>query len=128
MHARISASAAKNVASRASIRSRTSDISTFCSIVAIPVTNPPGSGLGDDGADRWCEPGDIAGPSHCNGGAGDRIDRLLQRQICHAAVRRSQIPIARIGDDADDLELILDALAREIHLPAERTRATEECP
>ena len=43
-------------------------------------------------------------------------------------VRRSQILVARIGDDADDLELVLDALSREIHLPAKRSLGAEECP
>ena len=43
-------------------------------------------------------------------------------------VRRSQILVARIGDDADDLELVLDALSREIHLSAERTLDAEICP
>ena len=71
---------------------------------------------------------DLAWPSHCDDGAGDRIDRLLQRQVCHAAVRRAQVLVAHIGDHADDFELVLDALFWEMHLPANRALATEERP
>src|SRR6476660_4780372 len=108
MHARISASAAKNVARRASIRSRTSDISTFCSIVAIPVTNPPGTVsvpmVRIAGASRVTSPG----ARTRNRDVGDRSDRLLRRHVGRSLVWCSQVHVAVGGEHFDDLAFVLD--------------------
>ena len=106
----------------------TSDISTVCSIVATSVTSPAGTISAAMARIEAVEPRDVAGPAHRDSGLRDRIDRLLQRQVGHALVRRSQVLVARIGDDADDLELVLDPLSREIDDAAKRRLIAEEGP